>query len=153
MVSSKLTAFVIASSMWACPVAAQDLASLLSDFVSLSDRTQRELILLKITEHYPEAAPQLLKIATETKDTETKWLAIRAIGQLKYKEAATFLRESLHSSSNYVRANSAVALGEIHDTAAISDLVQGLSVDDENGVLEQTSMALLCSTQRRRFLS
>lgn len=143
MVSSKLTALVIAVSLWACPVAAQDLASLLSDFISLSDRTQRELILLKITEHYPQAGPQFLKIATETKDTETKWLAIRAIGHLKYKEAAPFLRASLHSSSNYVRANSAVALGEIHHTAAIPDLMQVLALDEDSGVLEQTSVALL----------
>jgi len=142
MVPSRLTAFVIVLSLWLCPASAEDLTSMLSDFVSLSDRTQRELILLKIGERYPEAGPSLLRIATETKDTETKWLAIRGIGYLKYKEAVPFLRESLHSSSNYVRANSARALGEIHDTVAIPDLMQVLDVDENSGVLEQVCLAL-----------
>lgn len=142
MVSNRLAAPVFAFFLSLCPVSGQDLASLLSEFVSSSDRTQRELILLDITEHHPEAGPALLKIATETKDTEAKWLAIRGIGSLKYKEAAPFLRESLHSSSNYVRANSAIALGEIHDISAIPNLIHTLAVDEDNGVLEQTSMAL-----------
>src|SRR5271169_3972973 len=142
MVFNRLTALMVALSLWFCPTPAQDLAGLLSDFVSLSDRTQRELILLKISQHYPEAGPPLLKIATETKDTETKWLAIRGIGHLKYKEAAPFLKESLHSSSNYVRANSARALGEIHDTDAIPDLIRVLAVDEDIGVLQQTCQAL-----------
>jgi HEAT repeat protein len=142
MVFNRLTTTVIALSLWFCPVPTQDLASLLSDFVSLGDRTQRELILLKISEHYPEAGPPLLKIAAETKDTETKWLAIRGIGYLKYKEAAPFLKESLHSSSNYVRANSARALGEIHDSPAIPELIQVLASDEDSGVLEQTCLAL-----------
>src|SRR3989442_5036207 len=86
---------------WLCPISAQDLPTLLSDFVSSTDRTSRESILLEITERHPDAGPALLKIARETQDTETRWLAIRGIGWLKYKEAAPFLRESLHSRSNY----------------------------------------------------
>jgi HEAT repeat protein len=128
---------------WLCPISAQDLPTLLSDFVSSTDRASRESILLEITEHHPEAGPALLKIARKTEDTETRWLAIRAIGWLKYKEAAPFLRECLHSSSNYVRANSASALGEVHDVSAVADLIRILSVDDDAGVLEQTSSALL----------
>lgn len=127
---------------WLCPISAQELPTLLSDFVSSTDRTSRELILLEITEHHPEAGPALLKIARETEDTETRWLAIRGIGGLKYKEAAPFLRESLHSRSNYVRANSARALGEVHDDSAVADLIHTLAVDEDSGVLEQTSMAL-----------
>jgi HEAT repeat protein len=142
MFSSRLSAPVFAFFLCLYSVSAQDLPSLLSDFVSSNDRTQRELILLKISEHHPEAGPALLKIASETKDTETKWLAIRGIGDLKYKEAAPFLRGSLRSSSNYVRANSARALREIHDSDAIPDLIQTLSKDEDNGVLEQTCMAL-----------
>lgn len=125
-----------------CPISAQDLPTLLSDFVSSTDRTRRESILLEITEHHPEAGPALLKIARETEDTETRWFAIRGIGWLKYKEAAPFLRESLHSRSNYVRANSASALGEVHDVSAVTDLIHTLAVDEDSGVLEQTSLAL-----------
>jgi hypothetical protein len=76
---------------WLCPFSAQDLPTLLWDFVSSTDRTNRESILLEITEHHREAGPALLNIARETKDTETRWLAIRGIGWPKYKEAAPFL--------------------------------------------------------------
>ena len=130
------------STAWLCPISPQDLRTLLLDFVSSTNRISRESILLEITERHPEAGPALLKIARETEDTETRWLAIRGIGWLKYKEAVPFLRESLHSKSNYVRANSASALGEVHNVSAVADLIHTLAVDEDSGVLEQTSMAL-----------
>ena len=139
----KAAVLLVSSIAWQRPVSAQNLPTLLSDFVSVSDRATRELILFDITEHHPEAGPALLKIAIKTEDTETKWLAIRGIGSLKYKEAAPFLRESLRSSSNYVRANSARALGEVHDASAAADLIHTLAVEEDSGVLEQTSLALL----------
>jgi len=138
----KATALLIFGVTWQSAAVAQELPTLLSDFVSGSDRTKRELILLNVTEHHPEAGPALLKIAMETKDTETRWLAIRGIGWLKYKEAAPFLKESLRSTSNYVRANSARALGEMHELSAVPALIHTRNVDEDNGVLEQTSMAL-----------
>jgi len=142
MAWTKAAALLILSVTWQTSVFAQDSATLLSDFVSRSDRTERELILLNVTEHHPEAGPALLKIAIETTDTETRWLAIRGLGRLKYKEAVPFLEESLRSSSNYVRASSARALGEIHDVSAVPALIHTLLVEKDSGVLEQTSMAL-----------
>jgi hypothetical protein len=139
----KAIVLILCSVALQCPINAQDLPTLLSEFVSDSDRTSKELLLSDITEHHPEAGPSLLKIALETEDTETKWLAIRGIGWLKYKEASRFLKQSLHSSSNYVRANSAMALGEVHDISAVDDLIHTLAVDEDSGVLEQTSSALV----------
>jgi len=63
-------------------------------------------------------------------------------GSLKYKGAAPFLKASLRSSSNYVRANSARAIGEIHDVSAVRDLIHTLEIEEDSGVLEQTSLAL-----------
>lgn len=144
MTSSTFKAVVLLLSFtaWQGPISAQDLPALLSNFVSSSDRTYKEMVLSDITEHYPEAGPALLKIAKEAGDTETRWLAIRGIAGLKYKGAAPFLKASLHSGSSYVRANSAMALGEIHDVSAVTDLIHTLAVDEDSGALEQTSMAL-----------
>jgi HEAT repeat protein len=139
----KIGVLLLSSIAWQCPIRAQDLSALLANFVSESDRTKRESILFDISEHHPDAGPALLKIAIETENTETKWLVIRCLGWLKYKEAAPFLREALRSTSNYVRANAARALGEIHDVSAVSDLIYILAVDEDSGVLEQTSSALL----------
>jgi HEAT repeat protein len=138
----KAATLLTLSVTWQTSAFPQDSATLLSDFVSRSDRTARELILLNITEHHPEAGPALLKIAMETTDTETRWLAIRGLGGLKYTGAVPFLKESLRSSSSYVRANSARALGEIHDVSAVPALIHALLVEEDSGALEQTSVAL-----------
>jgi HEAT repeat protein len=84
----------------------------------------------------------LLKIASTTEDTDTTWLAIRGIGRLRFKDAAPFLKQSLSSRSNYVRANAACALGEIHDVSATPDLMRTLKNEQDSGVIEQTALAL-----------
>ena len=121
---------------------AQDLPGLLSRFTSEHDWSRKEEILNTITRQHPEAGNALLKIARETKDTDTEWSAIRGIGWLRFKGASSFLRRSLFSESAFVRANSAQALGEIHDTAAAGDLIRLLKNEKDNGVIEQTSLAL-----------
>ena len=120
----------------------QDLPALLSRFTSEQDWSMKEEILNTITRRYPDAGKSLLKIARETKDTDTEWFAIRGIGSLKFKGASSFLRRSLFSESVFVRANSARALGEIHDTSAEGDLIRLLRGENDNGVIEQTSLAL-----------
>jgi HEAT repeat protein len=124
------------------PAAAQDLQVLLSRFQSEHDRAAKETILLNITTSYPNAGSALLRIARETEDTDTRWIAIRGIGYVKYRDASPFLRQSLNSKSNYVRANSARALGEIHDESASSDLIRALENEQDRGVIEQTALAL-----------
>jgi HEAT repeat protein len=123
-------------------VAAQDLSTLLSRFQAEQDRAAKEAILENITTGYPDAGSALLKIASTTAETDTTWLAIRGIGRLKFKDAAPFLKQSLSSRSNYVRANAARALGEIHDVSATSDLMRTLKSEQDSGVIEQTALAL-----------
>lgn len=124
------------------PIVAQDLPTLLSQFESEHDHATKEEILNAITRRYPDAGKPLLKVASETKDTETEWLAIRGIGSVKFRGASSFLRRSLFSESTFVRANAARALGEIHDPAAAPDLIRLLRGENDSGVIEQTSLAL-----------
>ena len=123
-------------------VTAQDLSTLLSRFQSESDRASKEATLMKITTDYRGAGPALLTIARETKDEDTKWLAIRGVGYLKFSGAAPFLKQSLQSKSVYVRANAARALGEVHDTSAAPGLIKLLSDEPDSSVIEQTALAL-----------
>lgn len=124
------------------PVVAQDLPTLLSQFQSEHHTAAKEALLQNITTHYSDAGSALLRIASQTEDIDTKWLAIRGIGWLKYTEAAPFLKESLNSKANYVRANSARALGEIHDISAGPDLIRRIERENDSGVIEQTALAL-----------
>src|SRR5437868_14818733 len=123
-------------------VAAQDLSTLLSRFQAEQDRAAKEAILENITTGYPDAGSALLNIASTTEDTDTTWPAIRGIGWLKFKDAAPFLKQSLSSRSNYVRANGARALGEIHDLSATPYLMRTLKNEQDSGVIEQTALAL-----------
>jgi len=77
----KAAVLLLSSIAWECSISAQSLSALLSDFVSGNDRTTKELILTDITEHHPEAGAALLKIAIQTRDTETRWLAIRGMAR------------------------------------------------------------------------
>jgi HEAT repeat protein len=102
----------------------------------------KETILASITKDYPDSGSALLRIARQTKDGDTRWLAIRGIGWLKFHDAAPFLKQSLDSESSYVRANAARALGEIHELSAVPALICLLKVEQDNGVIEQTTLAL-----------
>jgi len=140
----KCEAAVLFLASFACisPVVAQDLRTLLSRFQSEHDRAAKEAILRNITTGYPDAGLALLRIARETADADTRWLAIRGIGSLKFRDAKPFLQQSLSSRSNHVRANSARALGEIHDISAVPDLIHTIEKEEDNGVIEQTALAL-----------
>ena len=62
---------------------------------------------------------------------------------MKYGPAMPFLKQCLKSKSIYVRANSAAAIGEIKDPSAAADLIELLRTDNDSGVIEATSLALL----------
>jgi HEAT repeat protein len=83
-----------------------------------------------------------LELAETTTDADTKWMAIRGIGTLKYKRAAPFLVKSLRSDHQYVRANSARALGDMKAYSAEQALKTLLRGEQDGGVIEQTSLAL-----------
>jgi hypothetical protein len=140
--TAKVAIALIAYLMLLGAAFAQDLNSLLLQFVGERDRASRELVLENIVEHHPDAGPALLNIAQNPPDPDAQWLAIRGIGRLKYEEAAPFLKRCLSSKSAYVRANSAAALRGIHDTSAIPNLIVLLTREEDSGVIEQTALAL-----------
>jgi HEAT repeat protein len=119
-----------------------DLPSLISQFSSTRDLEAKERILNEITTSFPDSGPALLQLAETTTDADTKWMAIRGIGTLKYKEAAPFLVKSLLSEYPYVRANSARALGDMKEYSAGQALITLLRGEQDGGVIEQTSLAL-----------
>jgi HEAT repeat protein len=128
-----------------CPSAycgPDNLYLLLSRFQTSTDIASKEAVLRNIIIGFPNAGPDLLTIARETDDTDTEWLAIRGIGELKFKDASPFLKQSLKSPEHYVRANAARALGELHDTSAAPNLIQTIKNERDNGVIEQSALAL-----------
>jgi HEAT repeat protein len=120
----------------------ENISSLLSRLQSEQTVAAKEAIILEISQHHPDAAPQLLQVARSTTNIDTKWLAIRGLGYLKYQPAAQFIVTSLASSHHYVRANAARALGEIKAYSAAVQLINLLKTEQDNGVIEQTTLAL-----------
>lgn len=108
-----------------------DLGSLISRFQSERTVEAKEAVLFDITQHHPEAGQQLLQIAQETDDIDTKWLAIRGLGQLKYQAATQFLIHSLSSPHHYVRANATRALGELRANSATPELLGLLKTEQD----------------------
>jgi HEAT repeat protein len=103
---------------------------------------EKERILDRITQRGYRAGQQLLQLAKTTDDNDTRWLAIRGLGMLKFREAAPFLIESLQSDERYVRSNAARALGELRYSPAAPALIHLLEAEQDAGVIEQTSLAL-----------
>lgn len=122
--------------------AQDDLSGLLLRFSSESDLASKEAILRRITTTHPDSGPALLKMARGTKDTDTRWLAIRGLGYLKFTGATSFLKLSLLSNAHYVRANAARSLGEMHDSSAVPDLIRAIKKEEDAGVIEQSALAL-----------
>jgi hypothetical protein len=117
-------------------------STLVLQFEATHDLVEKERVLGRITQGGYAAGQQLLRVATTTADVDTRWLAIRGLGTLKFQDAAPLLIESLQSDEHYVRANAARALGEIRYSPARSALLHLLAVDQDAGVIEQTSLAL-----------
>jgi HEAT repeat protein len=120
----------------------ESLPQLVSQLSSARQVEAKEHVLNLITTNFPNAGPDLLALAKRTTDVNTKWMAIRGIGNLKYKAAAPFLIESLHSKDPYVRANAARALGDMKAYSAETALISLLGRELDSGVIEQTSLAL-----------
>jgi len=118
------------------------LPSLTSRFQATRDLEAKERFLNEITTGFPDAGPALLELAETTADVDSKWMAIRGIGTLKYEKAVPFLVESLRSEHHYVRANSARALGDMRVRSAGPALISLLRGEQDGGVIEQASLAL-----------
>ena len=117
-------------------------ASLVLRFRDTRDVADKERLLDRIIQRGRGAGQLLLDLAKTTNDNDTRWLAIRGLGTIKFEDAAPFLMESLKSEEHYVRANAARALGELRDSNAAPALTHLLEAEQDAGVIEQTSLAL-----------
>jgi HEAT repeat protein len=116
--------------------------SLLFQFRESHDLAEKSRILDRIVQSGSQSGAPLLRLARTTEDNDTRWLAIRGLGELKFQAAAPFLLESLHADQRYVRANAARALGELRYSLAGPALIHLLETEQDGGVIEQTSAAL-----------
>ncbi|HEY6346359.1 MAG TPA: HEAT repeat domain-containing protein [Bryobacteraceae bacterium] len=131
-----------ASNRFACAQDQQQIASLVLRFQQTHGLADKERILNLIIQEGYAAGPPLLRLAKATNDNDTRWLAIRGLGMLKFEDASPFLIESLKSDEHYVRANAARALGELRYSPAGPALIHLLADEQDAGVIEQASLAL-----------
>ncbi len=131
-----------ASSRFAGAQDQEQTASLVLRLQETCDVADKERVLSLIVQRGYSAGPLLLRLAKTTNDSDTRWLAIRGLGMLRFEEAAPFLIESLKSDEHYVRANAARALGELRYSRASPALIHLLAAERDSGVVEQTSLAL-----------
>jgi HEAT repeat protein len=117
-------------------------SSLMVQFREARNLPEKEALLNRIAQRGQEAGYLLLQLAKSTADNDTRWLAIRGLGRIRFVEAAPFLVASLQSKEHYVRANAARALGELQYSGAVPALIHQLEVEGDSGVIEQTSLAL-----------
>jgi hypothetical protein len=117
-------------------------ANLLARFDGEHDLAKKESLLRDITDRGGGAGPPLLQLANSTKNTDTRWMAMRGMATLHYVEAAPFLQECLKDPEWTVRANAARALGDLRIKNAASGLIAMFAVEEEPGALQQASLAL-----------
>jgi HEAT repeat protein len=137
-----LCLFLGASNRFARAQDQEQTASLVLRFRETHDVSDKERILNLIVQRGYGAGQPLLQLAETTGDNDTRWLAIRGLGMVKFERAAPFLIESLRSDEHHVRANAARALGELGYPNAGPDLIHLLETEQDAGVIEQISLAL-----------
>ena len=135
-----LLVMLLATSVVAQP--SESMASLLLRIDNEHDYAQKERLLDSLTSKYPDAGRALLRLARSTKNTDTRWMAMRGMATLHYTAGASFLQASLKNSDWVVRANAARALGDLRITNAASVLLAMFAAEQEPGALEQASLAL-----------
>ena len=122
-------------------VLSQGLDDVAQRFVAERDRVRKEELLEAIV-RFPDSGARLLDIAHSTSDLDTKWLAIRGLGRVKYQPAGRFLIESLKHPHPSVRACAARAIGDSGLHEAIPALIATLRAEQSGGSVEQTCLAL-----------
>jgi HEAT repeat protein len=121
----------------------QDAGKLLSRFESEHQIEAQTQVLRDIVRNYGDTAgPGLLKIAVRTKDSQTRFLAIGALGDLKFQEAAPLIVSSLSDDNPGVRKASAIALGHIKDSSSIPPLIELLKDEQDPEIVRRTAGAL-----------
>jgi hypothetical protein len=128
---------------WVRPVVAQDLNTLLSHFEAQHELEPKKQILKEILRNYHDSAgPGLLKIASHTEDSQTKWLVIAALGKLEFREAAPFVVSCLHDDDPKVRGHSAFALSSLKEFSAIPTLIELIRNEHDPEVVKWTAVTL-----------
>ena len=120
----------------------ESMAGLLLRLDNEHDYAQKSRLLNGLTSEYPDAGGGLLRLARSTKNTDTRWMAMRGMAMLHYTAGAPFLKVSLKNSDWVVRANAARALGDLRITNAANALLAMFAVEQEPAVVEQASLAL-----------
>jgi hypothetical protein len=144
-VVARVVATLLFGVLWAPSLTAQpseSMASLLHRFDNEHDYAQKERLLDRLTGQYPDAGRALLRLARSTKNTDTRWMAMRGMATLHYTAGAPFLKASLKNSVWLVRANAARALGDLRITNASNALLTMFVAEQEAGAVEQASLAL-----------
>jgi HEAT repeat protein len=140
---SKRVVFCFVFLCCARPTIGQELGQLLSRFESEHQIEAQTQALRDIVRNYPDTAgPGLLEIASRTKDSQTRFLAIRALGYLEFQKAAPLIVSSLRNDNTEVRKASAIALCHIKDTSSIPPLIELLKDEHDNEVVRWTAVAL-----------
>jgi HEAT repeat protein len=125
------------------PTIGQDMGKLLERFESEHEMEAQQHALRDIVYSQDDAAgPGLLKIASRTKDVQTKTLAIIGLGELEFHEAAPLIVSSLRDDNRDVREVSAGALCHIKDPSSIPPLIEALKDERNNDVVTWIANAL-----------
>jgi HEAT repeat protein len=119
------------------------MGTLFSQFESEHQLEAQTKTLREIYGRYHEAAaPGLLKIASQTTDNQTKWLAISALGELHFEHAGPFIVECLRDDDFKVREAAALALSRIKDPASVMPLIETLRHEHDPVVVRYIADAL-----------
>ena len=115
---------------------------LLLRFDNEHDLAGKERLLLTLTSQDAGAGLALLRLAQSTKNSNTRWMAMRGMVTLRYTACAPFLEASLKDSDALVRANAARALGDLRIRTAAKPLLAMFAAEQEPPAVEQASLAL-----------
>jgi enterochelin esterase-like enzyme len=117
-------------------------ADLLHRFDNEHDLPTKESLLGALTSQDSELGPALLRLAESTPNPDTRWMAMRGMATLRYKECVPFLKTSLQDPDGLVRANAARALGDLGIRDAAGALLTMFIAERDAGAVEQSSLAL-----------
>jgi hypothetical protein len=118
------------------------IARLLRQFDTEHGLAEKEVLLGTVVRENPGGGPALLQLAESTRNTDTRWMAMRGMVRLHCAACAPFLAASLKDPDVFVRANAARALGDLKVTSASGLLLEMFTVEQGPPAIEQASLAL-----------
>jgi HEAT repeats len=126
----------------ACPQGPLLSADLYARFDNEHDLARKERLLGQITDDRLSAGTTLLHLAEHTKNSDTRWIAMRGMATVHCEACAGFLEVSLRDPDAAVRANAARALGDLRVTASGPKIQAMFAAEKDPGAIEQASLAL-----------